>query len=259
MIRLTYTLRRKPGASREEFQDYWRRAHGPLVAKHSERLKLLRYVQVHTIDDPANARMAEERGGMEEPYDGVAELWWRSRDDLLATFDDAEARAASAELLEDEATFIDLPNSPLWLGYEYPQVNPSPENIVARERSPIVKLFYCLRHLEDQTEDEAQFYWRTHHGPVIRSITHHPGGSLRYIQVHRAEQQLESRLRTPRGTEVEPYTGHAELWMNRALPGGPPQLAPSGRSLAVDDESNFIDFSRSAMWIAKERVFVDQR
>lgn len=259
MIRLTYTLRRKPSASREEFQDYWRRVHGPLVAKNAERMKLLRYVQVHTIDDPANARMAEERDGMEEPYDGVAELWWRSRDDLLATFEDAQAREASTELIEDEAKFIDQPNSPLWFAYEYPQVNPSPENIVARERSPIVKLFFCLRHREDLTEEEAQFYWRTHHGPVIRSITHQPGGALRYVQVHRAEQQLERVLRKPRGTTVEPYTGHAELWMNRALPGAPAQRAPSGRSLAVEDESNFIDFARSAMWIAKEHVFVDQR
>ena len=38
MIRLTFVLRRKPDLSREEFQEYWRRQHGPLVAKHSTRL-----------------------------------------------------------------------------------------------------------------------------------------------------------------------------------------------------------------------------
>ncbi len=228
VIRLTYVLRRQPGASRGEFQDYWRRVHGPLVAGHAERLRLLRYVQVHTIDDPANAQMAEARGGMEEPYDGVAELWWRSRDDLQATLEDEEAQAASAELIEDEASFIDHPNSPLWFAYEYPQVNPTPENIVAHERSPIVKLFFCLRHRDDLTEEEAQLYWRTHHGPIIRSITY-PGTSLRYIQVHRAEPQLEPALRQPRGTQVEPYSGHAELWRNQSQrAGAPPQLTDSG-------------------------------
>src|SRR5690349_13263560 len=34
MIRLTYVLRRRPGMSLAEFQDYWRNTHGPLVARH---------------------------------------------------------------------------------------------------------------------------------------------------------------------------------------------------------------------------------
>ena len=83
MIRLTFVLRRRPELSREQFQDYWRRQHGPLVAKHSTRLGILRYVQVHTLDDAVNDQMAEARGGMEEPYDGVAELWWRSRERIV--------------------------------------------------------------------------------------------------------------------------------------------------------------------------------
>jgi hypothetical protein len=37
-----------------------------------------------------------------------------------------------------------------------------------------------------------------------------------------------------------------------------PERARCGQ-LAVADESTFIDFKRSAMWIAKERVFVDVR
>ena len=32
MIRLVYVLRRLPNLSLQEFQDYWRDAHGPLVA-----------------------------------------------------------------------------------------------------------------------------------------------------------------------------------------------------------------------------------
>ena len=29
--------------------------------------------------------------------------------------------------------------------------------------------------------------------------------------------------------------------------------------IAVEDERKFIDFSRSAMWIGKEHVFIDKR
>ncbi len=259
MIRLTFVLRRKPELSLEEFQSYWRTTHGPLVAKHAEHLKALRYVQVHTLEDPVNDGMAQARGGMEPPYDGVAELWWSSRDELAEAVETADGQAALEELLEDEKKFIDLPNSPLWLNYEYPQVNPAAEDIVARERSPYVKLFFVLRHLPQQKMEEAQLYWRTSHGPLIRAGAQ-AGHILRYVQVHRYEDELEHALRQARGTNVEPYTGHAELWFDRAGLGGPgtPESARGGQ-LAIEDESKFIDFKRSAMWIAKEKVFIDRR
>jgi len=258
MIRLTFVLRRRPELSREEFQEYWRRRHGPLVAAHSTRLGIFRYVQVHTVDDPVNDQMAQARGGMEPPYDGVAELWWWTREQIVEALQDRAAQEAAAELVEDERKFIDLERSPLWLAHEYPQVNPAPEELVARERSPLVKLFFCLRQPAGQSMEEAQRYWRTAHGPIIRSIAH-AGGILRYLQVHRVEDELEAALRQARGTREEPYTGHAELWYDRRAWGNSiPERAQAG-DLAVADESKFIDFKRSAMWIAKERVFVDLR
>lgn len=260
MIRLTFVLRRKPGMSLAEFQQYWRGTHGPLVARHSTTLNILRYVQLHTLEDPVNDQLAAARGGMEKPYDGVAELWWTSRDDLAASFGTNAGQAAGRELLEDEARFIDLPNSPIWLAYEYPQINPTPEEMVARENSSLVKLFFCLRNPPNQSMEEAHLYWRTSHGPTIRGVA---GGMRirRYLQVHRFIDALESQLRVARGTQVPPYAGHAEAWFERA------DLAaiassPEGQramAIAVEDESKFIDFRRSAMWIGKERVFIDRR
>ena len=75
-------------------------------------LRIRRYVQLHTIDHAMNAAIRATRGGP-EGYDGVAELWWDSLDDIM-TNDSAEARAAGQELLEDERKFIDLANSPLF-------------------------------------------------------------------------------------------------------------------------------------------------
>src|SRR5260221_12725022 len=123
MIRLTFVLRRKAGMSLADFQKYWREVHGPMVAKHATRLNILRYVQVHTLEDPIDDQLAGARGGMERPYDGVAELWWANRGALLGT---ATAQADAKELLEDECRFIDLANSPLWFNYEYPQGEPPP-------------------------------------------------------------------------------------------------------------------------------------
>ena len=152
MIRLTFVLRRKAGMSLAEFQQYWREKHGPLVASHATTLNILRYVQVHTLDDPANDQLAGARGIMEKPYDGVAELWWTTRDALAAPIGSPTGQEAARELAEDEAKFIDLPNSPLWFAYEYPQVNPC-EDLVAREHSAFIKLFFCFRHRPDLSLD----------------------------------------------------------------------------------------------------------
>ena len=246
--------------SRAEFQKYWREVHGPLVAGHARTLNVLRYVQVHTLEEDQSQQQAGPRGRMEDPYDGVAELWWTSREDMASAQDSSQGQAAGQELLEDEAKFIDLPNSPLWFAYEYPQVNPSPENLVATEMSSLVKFYYPLRHLRNLSLEEAQLYWRTCHGPLIRR-TAAAGHIKRYIQVHRYEDELEGVLREARGTVVESYTGHAELWFERAdrSSGATTPERVRGGQLAVEDESKFIDFTRSAMWLAKEWVFVDYR
>ena len=100
MIKLSFCLRRLPTLSREEFQKYWFGTHGPLVRKHAKTLRIQRYIQVHTLDDPLNGLFREGRGG-EEPYDGVAELWWQSREDLEQAFATPDGRVAAHELLED--------------------------------------------------------------------------------------------------------------------------------------------------------------
>lgn len=259
MIRLEFALRRKPGMSRADFQRYWREVHGPLVAKHSTTLNILRYVQLHTLEDPINDQLAGARGKMEPAYDGVAELWWPTREALAASFSQSAGQAAGRELLEDEARFIDLPNSPLWLAYEYPQVNPS-EDIVAPENSSLVKLFFCLRHAGDQSLEDAQLYWRTSHGPTIRGVAQ--GMRLRrYLQVHRFEDDFEKQLRASRGTQVPPYAGHAEAWFDRselALIGSTPE-GKRAMEIAVEDEAKFIDFGNSAIFVGKERTFIDRR
>ena len=116
MLKLTFCLRRKPGLSLAEFQDYWLNKHGPLVRRLQPALGMVRYVQVHR-DDELGLGMAKVRGAP-EPYDGVAELWWESEEAFRASGRTPEGREASRLLLEDEARFIDLANSPLWLNRE---------------------------------------------------------------------------------------------------------------------------------------------
>jgi len=256
MIRLVFALRRRAELSRDEFQDYWLRKHAPLVASFASDLDILRYVQTHTIDGPATSAAQKARGDMEPEYDGVAELWWASEADLTRNLGTEPARAAGAALLADEATFIDLPNSPLWMAYEYPQINPSPENVVARPKSNVLRVFYPLRHKSELSEADARHYWLTHHGPIVRSYGE-ATGTLCYRQVHRANSPIDEGLRAARGTTVDSYLGHAEAWVDRGR--SPTEEAARGNRAFIEDEHNFIDMNRSTIFFGKEHVIIDRR
>lgn len=123
MIKLVYCVRRLPHLSREEFQRYWREKHGPLVRSHAEVLQIRRYVQVHTLESPINDALRESRATL-EPYDGVAELWWDSPEEMAAGTASPEGQKAAQDLLEDERRFIDLERSALWIGEEHVVVEP---------------------------------------------------------------------------------------------------------------------------------------
>lgn len=123
MIKLVFALRRRPELSLQEFQTYWRETHAPLVAARADVLQIRRYVQVHTTDLPGlHAAFQRRNGGAPAPFDGVAELWFDNLDALDG--DDPAVRQAQAELLADEANFIDLANSPMWMSEEHEIVTP---------------------------------------------------------------------------------------------------------------------------------------
>ena len=123
MIKLVFALRRRPELSLQEFQTYWRETHAPLVAARADVLHIRRYVQVHTTDLPGlHAAFQRRNGGAPAPFDGVAELWFDDLDALGG--DDPAVRQAQAELLADEANFIDLANSPMWMSEEHEIVAP---------------------------------------------------------------------------------------------------------------------------------------
>ncbi|SEJ19605.1 conserved hypothetical protein [Sphingomonas sp. OV641] len=114
MIKMIFCLRRRAELSQAAFQAYWRDRHAPLVAEVAPLLRIRRYVQSHSFDDPQLAGPVAARGAIVPPYDGVAELYWDSIEDLTAVNDSKEAREAGRRLLEDERNFIDLSQSPLF-------------------------------------------------------------------------------------------------------------------------------------------------
>ena len=116
MIKLTFALVRRPELSLGEFQTYWFERHAPLVASVREVLRIRRYVQLHSAPPDVSEALGRSRGAPAQ-FDGVAQLWFDSLENLAANASE-EAAAAGRLLLEDERKFIDLAKSPLWWGEE---------------------------------------------------------------------------------------------------------------------------------------------
>ena len=117
MIKLTFCLHRLPALTRVAFQSYWRETHAPLVMSVQNALRIRRYVQLHSMPEDMETELRATRKGP-AGYDGVAEIWWDSLDDLAHIAADPAAIDAGRLLLEDERKFIDLERSPLFWGME---------------------------------------------------------------------------------------------------------------------------------------------
>ena len=118
MVKLVFVIRRRQDMEPEEFHRYWLEEHGPLARGLVEPLGARRYVQAHTVAPELNAQLAATRE-TGEAFDGLAELWWDSLEDLAAAFASEEGQAAGRTLMEDEARFIDFARSSLFLTEEH--------------------------------------------------------------------------------------------------------------------------------------------
>lgn len=86
-VKLIALLKAKPGLSRDEFARRWVEGHAPLTLKFAN----LKGYRINVAID----EYQEIEG--ELPYDGTAELWWDSLEEMQADFASPEAQAAVAD------------------------------------------------------------------------------------------------------------------------------------------------------------------
>jgi uncharacterized protein (TIGR02118 family) len=86
-VKLVALLKATPGMSREDFARRWVDGHAPLTL----RFKNLKGYRINVAID----EYQEIEG--ELPFDGTAELWWDSLEEMHADFDSEEARIAVAD------------------------------------------------------------------------------------------------------------------------------------------------------------------
>jgi uncharacterized protein (TIGR02118 family) len=86
-VKLIALLKAKPGMTREEFSRRWVEGHAPLTL----RFKNLKGYRINVAIDEH-----QEIEG-ELPFDGTAELWWDSIEEMQADFASREAEVAVAD------------------------------------------------------------------------------------------------------------------------------------------------------------------
>ena len=122
----------------------------------------------------------------------------------------------------------------------------------------MLKLVYCLRRVPNLSREEFQKYWREKHAPLVkeRAATL---GIRRYVQVHTIDSGFDGALRSSRGSNEEAFDGVAELWWDDtgslASSTATDEARKASREL-LEDEGNFIDFSRSVIFVAEENPVV---
>jgi len=118
VIKLVYCVTRKHGVSAAAFYSYWLERHGPKMIERQAALQAVKYSQSHTVEPELNHLLQQSRG-LEEPYDGITEIWWDSADVVRAAMQSPEGLKATQELLDDESTFIDFARSRLFFTEEH--------------------------------------------------------------------------------------------------------------------------------------------
>ena len=115
--KMIFCLHRLPSVSAEEFARYWREEHALLFQRYAETLAVRRYVQNHRLPGRLNDALRTHRGAP-DAFDGVAEVWFDSLDELRAALTSEQGRAAADALIVDERRFIDHSRSPIWIAEE---------------------------------------------------------------------------------------------------------------------------------------------
>ncbi len=112
-------MRRKTGLSREEFQSYWSDRHPQAAPEDAFAvLGVKRYMQVLTIETETRNLVIGPRTELVEEFDGMAELWVDSLQDLETNWSTAKAKQYIEIFFKDEQNFIDWSRSTILVSRE---------------------------------------------------------------------------------------------------------------------------------------------
>ncbi len=106
-IKMVFLLVKPEDMSDRSFHQYWLEQHAPLVRSLARDIRAKRYIQSHLIPSATAQAAADIRGLKPNPYQGFAEVWWQSEEDMADAFATVAGAEAGGKLLEDEQKFLD--------------------------------------------------------------------------------------------------------------------------------------------------------
>jgi hypothetical protein len=119
----------------------------------------------------------------------------------------------------------------------------------------VIKLVYCITRRTDVPAPEFHRYWLEEHGPKVKAVAA-AIGACRYVQSHTTMPEANAALKASRGL-ADGYDGITEVWFEDEAAFDRAMSTPEGQAagtLLVEDESRFIDFARSSVFLTREHV-----
>lgn len=211
MIKGIATAARRADFEEAAFHQYWKTVHGPLALQMSN---LRRYVQSHRLSQPLP-------GFEQVPYDGVAEVWFDTLDELVNLPQNPQYQAGAQA---DEPKFLDMSKLAFMATREHVVIDGPP---MSRDTNWI-KAVFLLKRRPDLSVGQFQDYWLNGHAPQIPLDM----GVLRYVQCHVLPETYAH------GAPV--FDGMAELWFENMDSFMAYWLSPRIQQIFGDDAPRFL-------------------
>ena len=122
----------------------------------------------------------------------------------------------------------------------------------------MIKLVYCLRKRADVEAAAFHDYWLKQHGPKVTGVAA-AIGAVKYVQSHTCAPALNQILLESRGL-APAYDGITEVWWDSEealLAALGTQEGRDAMQLLLEDESTFIDFAQSRVFMTTEHGIFD--
>lgn len=124
----------------------------------------------------------------------------------------------------------------------------------------MIKLVMCVARRPELSREAFQQYWHNHHGPLLQKFAA-AYKVKRYVQSHTLDTPLNQAVQNSRGIPRE-YDGIAELWWKSETDFLDAINSAEGqklRTVFLDDEAKFLDFSNCAAFFTREYILVDEQ
>jgi uncharacterized protein (TIGR02118 family) len=123
----------------------------------------------------------------------------------------------------------------------------------------MIKLVYVLQARDDVAPEEFHRYWLEEHGPLVASVAEDIG-ARKYVQSHTIDTPINQALVESRGM-APIHQGITEVWWD-SLDDLQARMATEAgakaAALLLEDEANFIDFSRSTIFLTEEHPIFER-